>query len=218
MSTASGPGSFAAAQHSSQIVKPRIPATAGQWPSRSGYSSGSGIDPRATRAATQPVARPIARHGFTSRNTLPNSSDANGTPIQNPTYTAVGARFSLWLSAPASPAYTVTANTKTPTAPSSTSTASGMRNRGRAGGRSRRGRDHPAASARKEMTSTAAAATANIATGIGKSARPTIPCAKRITAKQSKNDEGPANRGAFDNQSAGVRLTWSRRTTRGSPP
>src|SRR4051794_24969014 len=45
------------------------------------------------------------------------------------------------------------------------------------------------------MTSTTAAATANRLTGIGRSARPTIPCAKRITNEQSKNDEGPAGAG-----------------------
>ena len=82
ISTASGAGSVAAAQVSSQMVKARIPAAAGQWPSRSGYGKGSGSPSPATRAATQPVRRPTARHGLSSRNTSPNSSVANGTPIQ----------------------------------------------------------------------------------------------------------------------------------------
>ena len=67
MRSASGPGSVALAQHSSQMAKANRPAAAGKRPSRSGYSSGSGSASRATRAATQPVPRPIARHGLTQR-------------------------------------------------------------------------------------------------------------------------------------------------------
>src|SRR3954447_8710295 len=100
MITASGPGSLAAAQHSSQMMNPRILATAGHQPSRAGYGSGSGGGAREGLPTTHPGARPIARHGLTSRNTLPNSSVANGTPIQKPTYTAVGAKLSVWLSWP----------------------------------------------------------------------------------------------------------------------
>ena len=39
----------------------------------------------ARRATSQPVARPIARHGLSSRKTSPSSSDTNGTPTQKPT-------------------------------------------------------------------------------------------------------------------------------------
>ena len=85
MRIASGPGSTAAAQHSSQMMNAKMPTTAGQLPSRAGYGSGSGSAPRARRPATQPVARPIARHGLSTRNTFPNSRLANGTPIQKPT-------------------------------------------------------------------------------------------------------------------------------------
>lgn len=98
------PGSWPAPQHSSQTTKAKIPAAAGQCPSRSGYGSGSVASPRVSRPAAQPAARPIARHGLNSRNTSPPSSETNGTPTQKPTYTAVGARLSCWESVPASPA------------------------------------------------------------------------------------------------------------------
>ena len=84
MMSASGPGSVASAQHSSQIAKPNRPAAAGSRPSRSGYSSGSG-SPFGERSRDPAVARPIARHGLSSRNTSPNSSDRNGMPTQKPT-------------------------------------------------------------------------------------------------------------------------------------
>ena len=58
---------------------------AGQCPSRSGYGSGSGSAPEPARAAVQPTARPIARHGDSRRNTSPSSSERNGIPTQNPT-------------------------------------------------------------------------------------------------------------------------------------
>ena len=41
----------------------------------------------------------------------------------------------------------------------------------------------------------AAAAAPNIASGIGRSARPTMPWAKTITAHESMNDDGPAEAG-----------------------
>ena len=61
------------------------PAAAGQCPSRSGYGNASVASPRESRPATQPVARPIARHGLNSRNQSPISSDRNGTATQKPT-------------------------------------------------------------------------------------------------------------------------------------
>ncbi len=85
MMSASGPGSVARAQHSSQIAKPNRPAAAGRRPRRSGYSSGSGSASGASRPAIQPVARPSARHGLISPKTSPNSSEANGTPTQKAT-------------------------------------------------------------------------------------------------------------------------------------
>ena len=65
-----------------------------------------GIRQRLRQRVTRDLARdpagrrPIARHGLNSRKTSPNSSEANGTPIQKPTYTAFGARLSDWLSTP----------------------------------------------------------------------------------------------------------------------
>src|SRR5215218_1032493 len=85
------------------MPKPTTPAAAGQRPSRSGYGSGAGGSSPPTRAATQPAARPIARHGLISRQTSPSTSDANGTPTQNATYTNQGAMLSRWLSVPARP-------------------------------------------------------------------------------------------------------------------
>ena len=69
MMSASGPGSVARAQQSSQIAKPNSTAAAGIRPRRSGYSSGSGSSLK--RFATQPVARPSARHGLSSAKTSP---------------------------------------------------------------------------------------------------------------------------------------------------
>ena len=85
MMIASGPGSVARAQQSSQIAKPNSPAAAGMRPRRSGYSSGSGSAPVENRFAAQPVARPSARHGLMAAKTLPNSSETNGTPTQKAT-------------------------------------------------------------------------------------------------------------------------------------
>ena len=58
MMSASGPGSVARAQHSSQIAKPNRTAAAGIRPSRSGYASGSGS---ASREALRHPARRRAR-------------------------------------------------------------------------------------------------------------------------------------------------------------
>ena len=77
-------GSRPPAQHSSQTPKSersrRRPASAR---AARGRRSGSAGRPREARATTQPTARPIARHGLSSRKTSPNSSDANGTPTQS---------------------------------------------------------------------------------------------------------------------------------------
>src|SRR5215207_7900557 len=107
-----------------------------------------------------------------------------------------GARFSLSFGVPASPPYAVTPNTSTPSRPSATSTASGRRSSRRSGQRCSRGSDQSAASATNETTSTPAAAAAKTASGIGRSARPTIPWAKTSTADESRNDDGPASSGA----------------------
>src|SRR3954447_19054747 len=87
----------------------------------------------------------------------------------------------------------------TPTTPSTASAASGSRNRRRSRTSCRRGVAHSVASAMNETTSIVAAAAANSDLGIGRSARPTSPCAKTgagsSTRKQSKNDDGPAGAG-----------------------
>src|SRR6185436_11587653 len=79
------------------------------------------------------------------------------------------------------------------------STTTGSRNSRRSRSSCRRGVDHRAASARNETTSTVAAAAANSDLGIGRSARPTSPCAKTgagsSTRRESKNDDGPAEAG-----------------------
>ena len=83
MITATGPGSRAVPQHSSQMPKPAIPTAAGQRPSRAGYASGSGGS--VTRLISEPAARPIARHGLIRRHTSPTSRLANGTPTHSAT-------------------------------------------------------------------------------------------------------------------------------------
>src|SRR5690349_3419805 len=72
---------------------------------------------------------------------------------------------------------------------------SGSRNRAGCGSAASRGRDHPSASATNDTTSTPAAAAANRVTGIGRSARPTIPCAIRSTRRVYER-ERPRSRGA----------------------
>src|SRR3954468_12983019 len=93
------------------------------------------------------------------------------------------------------PAYAVTANTSTPSRPSTMSTASGRRNSARSGSPASRGRDQPRASAPHETTSTTAAAAANSDSGIGRSARPTMPCASRSTAPSLGGGAAPRARG-----------------------
>ncbi len=82
----------------------RIPATAGQRPTRSGYGSGSGA-PRPSRCPAHETARAIASHGLKARNTSPTSTDANGSPTQKTTNTIVTIRL-FWAEncSPASPA------------------------------------------------------------------------------------------------------------------
>src|SRR3954451_1140047 len=79
------------------------------------------------------------------------------------------------------------------------STTTGSRNSRRSRSSCSRGVDHSVASARNETTSTVAAAAANSDLGIGRSARPTSPCAKTgagsSTRVQSKNDDAPAEAG-----------------------
>src|SRR3954452_12634653 len=83
--------------------------------------------------------------------------------------------------------------------PSTTSTARGRRNSRRSRTCWSRGVDHSDASATNDSTSTTAAAAANSDLGMGRSARPTSPCAKTgagsSTRQQSKNDDGPAEAG-----------------------
>ena len=81
---ASGPGSVALAQHELADREAEEAGGGGKRPRRSG-TSGAGIAPSVKRSPTQPVARPSARQGLISPKTLPNSSDANGTPTQNAT-------------------------------------------------------------------------------------------------------------------------------------
>ena len=71
------------------------------------------------------MPRPIARHGLSSRQTSPSSSEAHGTPTQNATYTIQGARLSR--SSPSRPGRRTpsTAAPRRRTAPSTTSTAAG---------------------------------------------------------------------------------------------
>src|SRR3954469_25410909 len=93
------------------------------------------------------------------------------------------------------PAYAVTANTSTPSAPSTISTASGRRNSARSGSVARCGRDQPSASTPKDTTSTTAPAAANSASGIGRSAGPTMPGASRSTAPSLGAGAAPRTRG-----------------------
>jgi hypothetical protein len=67
---------------SSMNAKAKMPAAAGQRPSRSGYGSGSGREPRFTAFAIPATARAIARHGLNARNTSPNSTLAAAKPSQ----------------------------------------------------------------------------------------------------------------------------------------
>jgi hypothetical protein len=80
-----GAGSRPVAQHSSQTPNATRPLTAGQYPSRAGYGSGSGRFDPPTRRARPPTSRPTARHGLSSRKTSPNSSETNGIPTQKTT-------------------------------------------------------------------------------------------------------------------------------------
>src|SRR4051794_41838607 len=88
------------------------------------------------------------------------------------------------------------------------STTTGSRNSRRSRSSCSRGVDHSVASARNETTSTVAAAAANSDLGIGRSARPTSPCAKTgagsSTRPQSKNDDGPAEAGASSPSGGGL--------------
>ena len=59
----------------------------------------------------------------------------------------------------------------------------------------RRGSDQPSASATNETTNTAAAAAPNSVSGIGRSARPTIPWAKRSTPPSLGTRTAPLTRG-----------------------
>ncbi len=63
-------------------AKAKIPAAAGQRPSRSGYASGSGRLPRFASFAAPATARAIARHGLNARKTSPNSTLAAAKPSQ----------------------------------------------------------------------------------------------------------------------------------------
>src|SRR5688500_5593301 len=83
--------------------------------------------------------------------------------------------------------------------PQRTSTAIGRRKSVRSGTVSSRGRDQPAASAGKARTSTAAAAAAKSSSGMGRSALPTMPCAKTsMGAGESRNGDDPADGGAVE--------------------
>src|SRR5919202_1367945 len=170
--------------------------------------------PPALRAA-QPTARPIARHGEISRQTSPKSSDANGTPTQKATNTAVGARLSACTSVPATPAHAVKAQKNTPSRPSSTSTTRGSRNSARSGKCSSRGRVQPAASATNDATSTAAAATPNSSDGMGRSARPTIPCAKTTTVSGVYERRRPRRDGADARRRGALRRSRALRSVLG---
>src|SRR3954471_10359007 len=83
--------------------------------------------------------------------------------------------------------------------PSRASTARGRRDSRRARACWGRGGDPGDASATNDSTSTTADAAANSDLGMGRSARPTRPCAKTgagsSTRPQSKNDDGPAGAG-----------------------
>ena len=74
----------ARAQHSSQIAKREQPDR-GRDAGRAAPGTRAAPAARRKRPATQPVARPSARHGLNSRKTSPNSSDRNGMPTQKPT-------------------------------------------------------------------------------------------------------------------------------------
>ena len=69
---------------------------------RSGYRSGATGSP--TRATTQPVARPTARHGLNAANTSPNSRLSIGMRTQKWTKTTVGRMLAWTFCTPLNPA------------------------------------------------------------------------------------------------------------------
>ena len=104
----------------------------------------------------------------------------------------------------------MTRSTSTPSAPSTTSAATGSRTSRRSRHSCSRGVDHSEASAANDTTSTPAAAAANTSSGIGRSARPTIPWAKTSTARESRNSEGPDDAGPSWNCVSALALLLAR--------
>ncbi len=89
---------------SSITANAKIPAAAGQWPIRSGYSRGAGNGPRAAVCATQATARARARHGLNALKMSPNSTLSGTSKSQKITNTKLGAKLFVAVCDPASPA------------------------------------------------------------------------------------------------------------------
>ena len=70
---------------SSSHAKAARPATAGQWPRRSGYGNGLETYPLGSQAASHPAPRPTARHGLNSEKTSPSTSVTGTSATQKTT-------------------------------------------------------------------------------------------------------------------------------------
>ena len=132
-----------------------------------------GIAPHATRGKTYYTGSDVDARGRSKR----KSTLEIGNPTQKITYTNVGATLAVDTGEPAYPAYTMMPNNAIPIAPQRTSTSGATRASLRSGGCCSFGFGHKEPSATNESTSTIAAAQPNSQDGIGKSARPTNPCA-----------------------------------------
>ena len=67
---------------SSMNANAKMPAAAGQRPSRSGYGSGAGRFPPLASLATPATARAMARQGLNARKTSPKRTLAAANPSQ----------------------------------------------------------------------------------------------------------------------------------------
>ena len=193
------PGSRAVPQHSSQMPKPAIPTAAGQRPSRAGYASGSGgvaatrpVQPaggaadRAPRADQPPdVAEEQRRERDADPERDVDHPRREVVALGRRCPRAPRRRSRRARSTPERAEHDVGGERepdRPPLAASAAAAAATTARRARA----------------NDSTSTAAAAAPNIASGIGRSARPTMPWAKTITADESMKRRRPRRGGAVE--------------------
>ncbi len=138
----------------------------------------------------------MARQGFSGRKTSPKRTLRTGIPIQKMTYTSVGVRFAVSVWVPAKPAYTARTNAEIPKAPRTISAGScgtASSRRPASAPPSKRGLGHSVASATNDTTSTTQAAQAKSQRGMGRSWRPTRPCADATPGASSPDSSAPTN-------------------------